>query len=140
MVVGEGVMTTLSASARFSLPGWALLSAGNLCRWTSPERVRRVIVAADRGPAGEAAAVRLCRRLRAQGVAASMRQPPTHRQQGLVMPTPARINFWAGFHYHPICRICAPIAGRNLANAPPFLLRPDRDPEIRPFGVARDNP
>ena len=77
MVVGEGVMTTLSASARFSLPGWALLSAGNLCRWTSPERVRRVIVAADRGPAGEAAAVRLCRRLRAQGVAASMRQPPT---------------------------------------------------------------
>jgi len=76
MVVGEGVMTTLSASASFGLPGWALLSAGNLARWSAPASVRRVVVAADRGPAGEDAAVRLCRRLRAQGVAASMRLPP----------------------------------------------------------------
>ena len=76
MVVGEGVMTTLSASARFGLPGWALLSAGSLACWTAPGSVRRVLVAADRGPAGETAAGRLCRRLRAQGMAVSMRLPP----------------------------------------------------------------
>ena len=76
LIVGEGVMTTLSASARFGLPGWALLSAGNLARWFAPAGVRRVVVAADRGSTGEGAAARLSRRLRAQGVAASVRVPP----------------------------------------------------------------
>jgi hypothetical protein len=41
LVVGEGVMTTLSASARFGLPGWALLSAGNLARWSPRRRCAR---------------------------------------------------------------------------------------------------
>lgn len=76
LVVGEGVMTTLSASARFRRPGWALLSAGNLAQWTPPEMVRRVIIAADRGPAGETAAARLLRRLRSLGLAACLRPPP----------------------------------------------------------------
>lgn len=76
LVVGEGVMTTLSASARFGLPGWALLSAGSLARWSAPATVRRVVIAADRGPAGEDAALRLQRRLRSQGVEACMRLPP----------------------------------------------------------------
>jgi len=76
MVVAEGVATTLSAMARFDLPGWALLSAGNLARWTPPAGVRRVIIAGDRGPAGEAAAAELCARLRAEGTAAEVRLPP----------------------------------------------------------------
>lgn len=76
LVVGEGVMTTLSASARFGLPGWALLSAGNLARWTAPATVRRVVIAADRGPAGEEASARLRRRLWSQGVEACLRLPP----------------------------------------------------------------
>lgn len=76
MVVGEGVATTLSAMARFDLPGWALLSAGNLARWSPPLGVRRVIIAGDRGPAGEAAASELCARLRAGGTAAEVRLPP----------------------------------------------------------------
>ena len=76
LVVGEGVMTTLSASARFGLPGWALLSAGNLARWSTPATVRRVVIAADRGPAGEEAGARLRRRLRSQGVETCLRLPP----------------------------------------------------------------
>lgn len=76
LVVGEGVMTTLSASARFGLPGWALLSAGNLARWSAPATVRKVVIAADRGPAGEEAAARLRRRLRSQGVEVCLRLPP----------------------------------------------------------------
>ncbi len=76
MVVSEGVATTLSAMARFSLPGWALLSAGNLARWSAPSGVRRVLIAGDRGPAGEAAAAELCRRLRAGGTSGEVRLPP----------------------------------------------------------------
>lgn len=76
MVVGEGVVTTLSAMARFDLPGWALLSAGNLARWSPPLGVRRVLIAGDRGRAGEGAAAALCTRLRSEGVVASIRLPP----------------------------------------------------------------
>lgn len=76
MVVAEGLATTLSAMARFDLPGWALLSAGNLARWSLPAGVRRVIIAGDLGPAGEAAATRLAARLRAMGTAAEVRLPP----------------------------------------------------------------
>ncbi|SJM62116.1 Bll0064 protein [Brevundimonas diminuta 3F5N] len=76
IVVGEGVATTLSAMARFDLPGWALLSAGNLARWSPPEGVRRVLIAGDRGPAGEMAAAKLCFRLRAEGAAARICLPP----------------------------------------------------------------
>ena len=76
MVVGEGVATTLSAMAGFDLPGWALLSAGNLARWSPPAGVGRVVIAGDRGPAGEAAAAELCARLRAEGTAADIRLPP----------------------------------------------------------------
>lgn len=76
MVVGEGVATTLSAMARFDLPGWALLSAGNLANWSAPDGVRHILIAGDRGPAGEAAAARLRSRLRAMGRAADVRLPP----------------------------------------------------------------
>ncbi len=63
MLVGEGVVTTLSAIDRFSLPGWALMAANNLAVWSPPAGVRRVLIAADRGPVGEAVAIRLRRRL-----------------------------------------------------------------------------
>jgi hypothetical protein len=76
MVVGEGVATTLSAMARFDLPGWALLAAGNLAAWSPPAGVRRVLIAGDRGRAGETAAARLRSRLRNMGTAADIRLPP----------------------------------------------------------------
>lgn len=75
MLVAEGVITTLSAIKRFNLPGWALMSAGNLGAWTPPGGVRRVLIAADRGPVGQAAAERLRRRLSAVGLSARIRLP-----------------------------------------------------------------
>lgn len=76
MLVGEGVVTTLSAMMRFELPGWALLSAGNLSRWQAPDSVAAVVIAGDRGAAGERAAMRLARRLENDGVKASLAYPP----------------------------------------------------------------
>lgn len=76
LLVGEGVMTTLSASRRFRLPGWALLSARNLATWSAPTTVRHVVIAADRGAAGETAAGVLQDRLLSQGVSAEIALPP----------------------------------------------------------------
>lgn len=76
MLVAEGVVTTLSASAWFKLPGWALLSAGNLARWDPPPGVTHVLIAGDRGEAGEASAARLYRRLAKNGIVATIALPP----------------------------------------------------------------
>lgn len=76
MVVGEGVLTTLSAMARYARPGWALLSVGNMARWRAPPGVEDVIIAGDRGDAGEAAAFALEMRLRRGGLAATVQLPP----------------------------------------------------------------
>ena len=76
MLVAEGVVTTLSAMARFALPGWALMSAGNLSGWRAPDAVAAVLIAGDRGVAGETAARRLARRLESDGVRATLAFPP----------------------------------------------------------------
>jgi hypothetical protein len=76
LLVAEGVVTALSASERFGLPAWALLSAGNLRTWTPPQGVRRVLIAGDCGAQGEASAHALAGRLRRAGVAAQVRLPP----------------------------------------------------------------
>lgn len=75
MLVGEGVFTTLSASARFARPGWALLAIRNLAAWTPSAGVRRVLIAGDRGPYGEAAAAGLRDRLAALGLEAEVALP-----------------------------------------------------------------
>ncbi|MGC1301985.1 MAG: toprim domain-containing protein, partial [Caulobacteraceae bacterium] len=76
MLVAEGVFTTLSATEWFGLPGWALLSTRNLRRWTAPQGVRSVLIAADRGKDGEASAEVLRASLSADGIAASIALPP----------------------------------------------------------------
>ncbi|MGA0599348.1 DUF7146 domain-containing protein [Caulobacter sp. KR2-114] len=76
MLVGEGVFTTCSACAWFGLPGWALGSAHNLRSWSAPPGVRCVVIAADRGEAGERSAAKLLRRLENMGVAAAVALPP----------------------------------------------------------------
>jgi hypothetical protein len=76
MLVAEGFFTTLSASERFDLPGWALMSERNLRTWIAPEGVRSVLIAADRGTVGAAAAEVLAERLAAQKVAAHIEFPP----------------------------------------------------------------
>jgi putative DNA primase/helicase len=69
MVVAEGVATALSASERFSLPAWALLSAHNLAAWSPPPTVHDVLIAGDSGRPGELAAAALGDRLSRLGVA-----------------------------------------------------------------------
>lgn len=76
MLVAEGVVTTLSAMARFGLPGWALMSAGNLAQWMPPADAADVLIAGDRGAAGETAARRLKARLLEAGVGAAIALPP----------------------------------------------------------------
>lgn len=75
MLVGEGVITTLSAMNRFRLPGWALMSTNNLSVWTPPREVRRLLIAADRGVVGQGAAYRLKRRLIRVGIDVRMLWP-----------------------------------------------------------------
>jgi hypothetical protein len=75
MVVGEGFFTTLSATERFQLPGWALMSTRNLRTWIPPEGVRSVLIAGDRGTDGEASAALLAARLREHGVRARVAFP-----------------------------------------------------------------
>jgi hypothetical protein len=76
MLVAEGFFTTLSATERFSLPGWALMSERNLRTWIAPEGVRSVVIAADRGSVGAGAAKVLAARLAAQDVRARIEFPP----------------------------------------------------------------
>lgn len=70
MLVGEGVFTTLSATERFDLPGWALLSTSRLRTWSPPDGVRAVLVAGDNGSAGRHAARVLVDRLTHAGLRA----------------------------------------------------------------------
>ena len=76
LLVAEGVFTTLSAAERFGLPGWALLSIRNLKTWRPPPGVERVLIAADRGRPGEAAAGSLERQLADLGLDARCELPP----------------------------------------------------------------
>lgn len=76
LLVAEGLFTTLSARVRFGLPAWALLSVVNLRRWRPPTCVRSVLIAADRGAAGEAGAAALAQALQGLGVAVEIATPP----------------------------------------------------------------
>jgi hypothetical protein len=76
LLVGEGVFTTRAASEWFGLPGWALMSTRNLRVWGPPPEVRSLLIAADRGPDGEASAARLKARAAQAGVAATIALPP----------------------------------------------------------------
>ncbi len=75
IVVGEGVVTTLSAMTIFGLPGRALLGARNLPNLVVPEGVDEITIAADRGSAGEGAARRLHKKLAEQSLHACVRLP-----------------------------------------------------------------
>jgi hypothetical protein len=75
IVVGEGVVTTLSAMTIFGLPGRALLGARNLANLIVPENVNEITIASDRGLAGEGAAGRLHEKLVERSVQACVRLP-----------------------------------------------------------------
>lgn len=77
LLVAEGVFSALSASERFAMPAWALLSTSNLRRWEPPAGVRAVLIAADRGVDGERSARLLAARLAAGGLQVAIRWPPS---------------------------------------------------------------
>lgn len=76
MLVAEGFFSALSATERFGLPGWALLSIRNLATWSPPDGVRSVLVAGDNQGPGRRAAEVLVGRLRAAGLEARAEFPP----------------------------------------------------------------
>lgn len=75
MLVAEGFFTTLSASQRFNLPAWALLSTGNMRGWNPPPLVRSVVIAGDNGADGRRSAQLLAERLEAQGLRTRLEFP-----------------------------------------------------------------
>lgn len=75
-IVAEGLETALSASDALALPAWSALNAGNLARFTPPQGLTRLLIAADRGAAGGAAAATLAQRMASQGLAAEILYAP----------------------------------------------------------------
>jgi DNA primase len=61
--LAEGIETALSAMELFRVPVWCVLGS-NLARLTLPAGVRHVVIFADRGAAGEAAATKATERYR----------------------------------------------------------------------------
>ena len=59
---GEGIETSLAGGKIFDVPAWAALSAGNLRRFQFPRGLKKLLIFADRGKDGEAAANELYRR------------------------------------------------------------------------------
>lgn len=72
--IAEGVETGLSAMELFSVPVWCVLGS-NLARVELPNSVRRVVVFADRGRAGEDAAAKARYAFRSQGRKVVVRFP-----------------------------------------------------------------
>jgi hypothetical protein len=75
ILVAEGFFTALSASERFDLPAWALLSTRNMRAWMAPEGVRSVLIAGDNGEDGRRSAGALAARLQGQGVETQLAFP-----------------------------------------------------------------
>jgi phage/plasmid primase-like uncharacterized protein len=67
LVIGEGIETTLSVAQACGLPGWAAVSSGNMPELILPPSVGEILIAADRDPAGLAAAYAAARRWHACG-------------------------------------------------------------------------
>jgi hypothetical protein len=75
--IAEGIETALSASRLFSVPVWAMLSAGGIRTCPIVPTVKRLIIFADHDPAGMKAAVVCADRYRRNGIPAAIKHPPT---------------------------------------------------------------
>lgn len=76
MLIAEGVETALSAAALFGLPAIATLGTSFTHGLIVPERVRRVLIAADNDAPGLRAAAALAARLRKEGRDVRVELPP----------------------------------------------------------------
>ncbi len=73
--LGEGLESTLSASILTGIPGWSALTAGGIERAVLPPEIRRVVIFADRDPAGLKSAANACDRFRREGREAEILAP-----------------------------------------------------------------
>ncbi len=87
LVVAEGVEDALAARELTGLPAWAALSAGNMGDLILPERIREVLILADRdvNGTGQENAHKLAVRLRAEGRHAEVRRPTTGKDPNDVL-------------------------------------------------------
>ena len=109
MVHAEGVFSALSASERFSLPAWALLSTRNMRRSRPPPNLKRLLIAADRGVDGERSAGLYAETVRACGVRVRVEYPPAPY---LDWNDAAKEKLgWPGFGGDGRSDTCAPVAG-----------------------------
>lgn len=74
--IAEGIETALAARRIFSLPVWATLGASRMGAIEVPENVRRVIIFADNGKAGEAAARKAADAYELRGLECDIEFPP----------------------------------------------------------------
>lgn len=93
--IAEGIETALSASALFSMPVWACISAPLMAKWWPPEGCDDVAIFGDNDPkfAGQAAAYALAHRLMVKGINATVHIPSLTGQDfnDVLLKTP-RIN------------------------------------------------
>ncbi|ESX47966.1 hypothetical protein X758_19130 [Mesorhizobium sp. LSHC416B00] len=77
MGVAEGIENALAASVLFDVPVWAALTAAGLKRWTPPSEAEEIYIFGDndRTGIGQGAAEALAVKLRAQGLAVTVRIP-----------------------------------------------------------------
>lgn len=77
LAIAEGIETALSYQQMTGQPTWAALSAAGIKALRLPEIVRRVVIAADRGEAGERAAHEAAERFASEGRQAEIVLPPS---------------------------------------------------------------
>lgn len=76
LIVAEGIETALSASEALDGSAWAALTAWNLAHFSRPPDIRRLIIAADNGDAGLAAAAALAGAAASTGAHVQTHAPP----------------------------------------------------------------
>lgn len=76
MVIGTGLMTTLSASEYFGLPAQSLLSDKNMRHWRPKPNTRKLIIAADNDSGGIACAEELKEHLKPFDLHVRIELPP----------------------------------------------------------------
>ena len=77
LAVAEGVVTGLSFTELTGLPTFATGSVGNFKNFAPPPETRSIVVAADRGFAGEREADALASRLMVEGYHVEVHLPPS---------------------------------------------------------------
>lgn len=75
LAVAEGIETALSFSKLTGIPCWSVICAGGMTRFQWPQRLKKLLIAADNDEAGWAASCDLAERALAEGLDVEVRIP-----------------------------------------------------------------